>query len=144
MDINLAKVGCAVGCLGTVGLFILSPGLLFGLALWAAAERTVYARASSPGGSSEARVQFDDCGAPCGWSKAVFVKKAWFPLDTPGWSCRAFLGDGTDRVRLEWDGRSRLIVHHGFSADNVVDVATACGTVSIATKFDPRLKSAVP
>ncbi|MCR5870445.1 MULTISPECIES: hypothetical protein [unclassified Sphingomonas] len=143
MDINLRKVGCAVGCLGMAGLLILSPGLLFGLALWAAGERTVYARALSPDGSNEARVQFDDCGAPCGWSKAVFIKKAWFPPDTPGWSCRAFLGDGTDRVRLEWDGPSNLIVHHGFFANNVVDAATTCGAVSIGTKFDPQLKSDV-
>ena len=140
----LGKIGCGFGCLAAVVLLIVGgPGLIFGLALWAASERTVYSRVASPNGSQEARVQFDDCGAPCGWAKVVFVKSRWMPSDTPRLSCPAFWGDGTDKVRLEWSGNFKLIVNHGFGTDSF-DAAKTCGPVSIIPRYDPALVSTDP
>ncbi|MGS1017881.1 hypothetical protein [Allosphingosinicella humi] len=141
----LGKIGCGLGCLAAAALLVvIGPGLFFGLMLWGASERTIYSRETSPNGDREARVQFDDCGAPCGWTKIVFVKRAWIPSDTPLLSCRAFLGDGTNRVRVAWSGNSKLIVHHGFSAGEIADVVRSCGDVSIVTQFDPTLVSDEP
>lgn len=141
---TLRKIGCAIGCIAITVIFVvLGPGLLFGLMLWSASERTVYSRKLSLDHSREARVQFDDCGAPCGWAKVVLIKRAWLPSDTPLLSCGAFLGEGTNNVRLEWEGNSRLIVHHGFDSGDLV-VAKTCGPVSIIDQFDPALISNEP
>jgi hypothetical protein len=143
---NIAlKAFWGLGCLaGTAALVIGGPGLIFGLLLWMASERTLYTRASSPDRSHEARVQFDDCGAPCGWAKAVFIKSRWMPSDSPLFSCAAFWGDGTNRIRLDWCSNSQLIVHHGFQQRGSYDAPKACGSISIVTRFDPSLVSDEP
>jgi hypothetical protein len=141
----LSKIVAGFGCLGVVLLAIIGgPALLFGLLLWSASERTIYSRQVSPDERHEARVQFDDCGAPCGWAKVVFIKSRWMPFDSPLASCRAFLGDGTDDVRLEWQDEHTLLVRHGFLPEQVVDVTTACGAIVIRTRFDASLVSREP
>lgn len=139
------KLAGVLGCLTlSVGLIVIGPGVIFVLLLWAASERTIYSRVASPDGSREARVQFDDCGAPCGWEKAVFVRSVFIPLDSPVFSCLAFQGSGTSRVRLEWVGKERLLVHHGFGAREYAVPASACGSVAISTRFDTSLVSQEP
>lgn len=120
------------------------PGLFLGVALWSASERTIYSRQVSPDGRFEARVQFDDCGAACGWAKIVYVKRRWIPSDTPLASCLAFAGDGTGQVRLEWLNDHTLLVRHGFPANQVEDGAALCGSTTIRTHFDRGLISREP
>lgn len=134
-----------LGCLAiAAAVAIVGPALLFVLLMWMATERTVYSRASSPDGRREACVQFDDCGAPCGWAKIVYVKGRWLPLDSPVFGCRAFVGDGTNRVRLEWKANEQLVVHHGFKQRGSFEAAKACGSIVVTTRFDPSLTSAEP
>jgi hypothetical protein len=134
----------AIGCLAATAMALIGgPLLLIALMFWLTAERTVYSRAMSPDGSHEARVQFDDCGATCGWAKGVFLKSAWLPLDTPHLSCAAFWGDGTDRVKLEWSDDSTLIIHHGFT-EGSFDAAETCGSVSVEVRHVPELVSSEP
>lgn len=141
----LGKFAAGLGCLAIILIMIVGgPALLFGLMLWSASERTVYSRQASPDGRLEARVQFDDCGAPCGWEKVVFIKRRWMPSDTPLASCRAFLGDGADGIRLEWQEDRTLLVRHGFRPGQVVDSASACGDTVIRTRFDASLASLEP
>jgi len=86
-------------------------------------------------------VQFDDAGAITGWSKIVLVRPAWLRLDTPWLSCRAFLGNGTDQVRLSWQDNATLMVRHGFAPDEVIDAPQRCGQTRILTVFDHHLIS---
>lgn len=139
------KLGYGLGCLAAMAALAVGvPILLFGFMIWMTLERTVYSRTTSPDGLQEARVQFDDCGATCGWAKGVYIKSKWLPFDSPHLGCAAFWGDGTNRVRLEWSGNSQLIVHHGFEQRNSYDAAKTCGPISIITRFDPSLVSEAP
>jgi hypothetical protein len=141
----VAKTGCVLGCFGLAALaVVIGPGLIFGLMLFAASERTIYSRERSPDQSLEARVQFDDCGAPCGWAKVVFIKDAWLLPDTPLLSCRAFEGYGTNQVRLKWASNSTLLVRHGFPRREIVDAPGSCGSISVVSQFDPSLVSHEP
>jgi hypothetical protein len=136
---------CGLGCLAiAAAVAVVGPAFLFAMLLWMGAERTVYSRLPSPDGWHEARVQFDDCGAPCGWAKIVYVRGRWLPLDSPFFSCRAFVGDGTDRVRLEWKANERLVIHHGFNQRGSFESAKACGSIVVMTRFDPSLISPEP
>lgn len=141
----LSKVAAGLGCMAIILIMVVGgPALLFGLMLWSASERTVFSRHVSPDGRLEARVQFDDCGALCGWEKAVFIKNRWMPSDTPLASCLAFLGDGTGQVRLEWERDRTLLIRHGFLPEHVVDSTSACGDTAIRTHFDASLSSLEP
>ncbi|MET3438889.1 hypothetical protein [Sphingomonas sp. 1185] len=133
-----------IGCTGLVLLAMpMAGGLLLGGMLWLASERTIYGRSLSPDKWHEARAQFDDCGAPCGWSKAVYVKQWWLPGTSPWFSCRAFVGDGTSKVRLAWLSNDKLLISHGFSSDHVFGVQS-CGSVNVKTRFDRTLISEEP
>ena len=131
---NWRKIIGVSGCLILlVGFILISPGLLLGAMLIAGSERTIYAREVSPGGSHEARVQFDDGGAVSGFERLVFVKSTWNPSDKPLLSCRAFWGHGQADIDLRWRDDSTLIVEHHVAPDNVVRVASKCGSVRIVT-----------
>ena len=138
---GLALIGC-------VGLVIVATpilgGLLLGGLFWLGSERTIYQRISSRDGRTEARVQFDDGGAMTGWSKIVLVRSRWLILDNPWLSCRAFLGDGTDHVKLTWRDDATLVIRHGFSPNKVMDSNGNCGSTKIVTIFDPKLTSDEP
>lgn len=129
---SIARGFAGIGCL--VLLVILAPGMLLGTLFWLGAERTVFERARSPDGWREARVQFDDAGAITGFARVVFVRSRLVPLDTPWLSCRAFWGSGEAPVRLSWPDNRTLLVRHGFSADQVEDVAERCGSIRIVTR----------
>ena len=127
-----SKIGCGTSCLViAVFLIFVGPGGILGLALFAGSQRTIFERSTSPDGSYEARVQFDDCGAPCGFARVVYVRSAWFDLDSPRWSCRAFVGDGIAPVSLSWSDDRTLVIAHGFALSDVGDVVAACDGVRI-------------
>ena len=127
-----AKIGAGIGCVGAI--VVLAPALLLGGLLVAGSERTIFARAQSPDGWHEARVQFDDGGAMSGFSRLVFVKPSWNKSDAPLLSCRAFWGDGQAKVRLSWVNSSTLLIEHHFAQENVEATAENCGSVRIVAK----------
>lgn len=104
--------------------------LLVTLALEAGTDRIIYSRAASPDGVLEARVQFDDCGAACNFSRLVFIKRRWLS-DNPWLSCRAFWADGEEPVSLEWTGNRTLLIRHGFQAGDIEDAPDRCGDVKV-------------
>jgi len=108
----------------------LSFMLLFAYAISSETSRTVYSRALSPDGMLEARVQFDDCGATCDFSRVVFIKRHGLG-DEPSRSCRAFWAKGEEPVSLEWTGNRTLLVRHGFQASEVQDAPDHCGDVKV-------------
>jgi hypothetical protein len=113
------------------------PGLLLAVAFWIGSERTVFAREVSPDGWNEARVQFDDCGAPCSFDRIVLVKSRLNPSDEPLLSCRAFLAEGEANVRLRWLDDRTLLIQHAFPPDAIDAQASSCGPIRIVARSLP-------
>jgi hypothetical protein len=130
--------GLVVG-LFALGLVIIAPALLFGIALAFGGERTVFERSASPDGGREARVQFDDAGAVSGFDRIVFVKSRWNPSDEPLLSCRAFWADGEAAVHLRWLNAQTLEIRHAFRPENIQAEAARCGGVRIVIRSAPPL-----
>lgn len=101
--------------------------LLFAYAMSSGTGRTIYSRALSPDGALEARVQFDDCGAACGFSRLVFIKRHGLGDKPSLSSCRAFWAKGEEPVSPEWTGNRTLLIRHGFQASEVQDAPDHCG-----------------
>ena len=116
------------------GIVSLGPGFLFGAALVAGSERTIYERTTSPDGWHDARVQFDDAGAVSRFSRLVFVKHRWNPSDEPLLSCRAFWREGEAAVHLKWIDDRTLLIRHAFPAEDVQAVAARCGSIRIVVQ----------
>jgi hypothetical protein len=102
--------------------------------LVAGSQRTIYARAVSPDGAREARVQFDDAGAATAYQRIVFVKRRWIPSDSPWLSCEAFAAQGEAAVQLRWRDDRTLLIQHGFAPAAVYGVASHCGPVRIVVQ----------
>ena len=126
-----AGLGCAV--LGIAFIFML-PGLLLGGMLIEGSVRTVYERETSPDGSYEARVQFDDAGAVSRYERVVFLKRVGNPSDAPLLSCLAFWGHGEADIDLSWRDDRTLIVEHHVAPENIAEVKGNCGPVRIVPK----------
>ena len=127
--------------LGIVALVLLVPilgGLMLGVGLSIGSKRTVYERSLSPNGNREARVQFDDCGAACGFDRIVFVKRSWLN-DQPLLSCRAFLAEGEEPITLTWIDNQHLVIRHGFRPQDITAVASHCCDVTIDVQPDAGL-----
>lgn len=135
---NWRAVGKGAALVGCVGLVIISApllgGLLLGAMLIAASERTVYARSVSPGGQFEARVEFTDCGAICGFERVVFVSRAWLPFDSKVLSCRPFWADGKATVQLHWSTPNSLEILHCFPAQAVRSTPENCANLSVSIR----------
>jgi hypothetical protein len=89
----------------------------------------VAARAISPDGRREARVQLDALGACCGAVEGVFIKSAWIPLDGPNLSCAAlaFEVTGDQRIEISWLNDRTLQVRHNLALGQKAEVRSASG-----------------
>lgn len=122
----------------SIGLVIISPGLLLGIALSLGEQRTVFERSVSPNDQREARVQFDDGGAISGFDRIVFIKSRWNPSDEPLLSCRAFWADGEAAVHLRWLNDQTLEVQHAFRPEDIRAEASHCGHVRVVIRSMPH------
>jgi hypothetical protein len=130
--------GKGAALIGCVGLVIVSApllgGLLLGGMLVAGSERTVYARSLAPDGRLEARVEFTDCGALCGFARVVFVSRAWLPFDSKMLSCRPFWAEGDANVHLHWSAPKSLMIEHCFSAEDIRPSPENCSDLSVSIR----------
>lgn len=125
-----------------LGLTVVLPGVLLGVALIAGSQRTVFERAESPDGQKEARVQFDDAGAISSVDRIVFVKDRWNPSDEPLFSCRAFWADGENAIHLRWADNRTLEIRHGFPSTAIEAQAARCGSVRIIALSGDSVRAA--
>ncbi len=126
----------AIGCIafGIVPAILASPAVFLGMMFAANAEKTVLQREVSPDGWKEARVQHVDAGAISGYDRQVYVKSSWNPSEWAWLNCRAFWGEGTADVELQWLDDTTLQIDHHFSPKNVRESTSSCGSVRIVAR----------